>query len=98
MTLSGSTQIKRLKQTKMGSSTMAAERLVQLVKVTQAKRTRTQTTARMSLKVSPAAIHCIATDNERKHMLGSPYTVFPESSGKTAWDCAGFIFIVIQSI
>lgn len=97
MTLSGSNQIKRLKQTKMRSSKMA-ERLGCLVKVTQAKRTWTQTTARMSLKVSPVAIHCIATDNERNHMLKSPFTIFPESSAKTAWDCVGFIFIVIQSI
>jgi hypothetical protein len=31
-------------------------------------------------------------------MLKSPFTVFPESSAKTAWDCVGFIFIIIQSI
>ncbi len=31
-------------------------------------------------------------------MIRSKYTIFPESSKKTAWDCVGFIFIVIQSI
>lgn len=37
-------------------------------------------------------------NNERKHMIRSKFTIFPESSKKTAWDCVGFIFIVIQSI
>jgi len=36
--------------------------------------------------------------NERKHMVRSKYTIFPESSIKTAWDVVGFIFIVFQSI
>jgi hypothetical protein len=31
-------------------------------------------------------------------MLRSKFTIFPESSIKTAWDCFGFIFIVYQSI
>jgi len=31
-------------------------------------------------------------------MIRSKFTVFPESSAKTAWDCIGFIFIVCQSI
>lgn len=31
-------------------------------------------------------------------MVRSKLTIFPESSIKTAWDCVGFIFIVIQSI
>ena len=33
-------------------------------------------------------------NNERKHMVRSKYTIFPESSVKTAWDVVGFIFIV----
>ncbi len=37
-------------------------------------------------------------DNERKHMIKSKFTIFPESSIKTAWDCIGFVFIVSQSI
>lgn len=31
-------------------------------------------------------------------MLKSAFTIFPESSYKTAWDCLGFVFIVYQSI
>lgn len=50
----------------------------------------------MNLKVRNKIIMLI--DNERKHMVRSPFTIFPESSIKTAWDCMGFIFIVIQSI
>lgn len=37
-------------------------------------------------------------DNERKHMIKSKYTIFPESSLKTGWDIMGFVFIVCQSI
>jgi hypothetical protein len=37
-------------------------------------------------------------DDERDHMVRSCGTIFPESSKKTAWDCVGFVFIVIQSI
>ena len=33
-------------------------------------------------------------DNEREHMIRSKFTIFPESSVKTTWDCIGFIFIV----
>ena len=40
----------------------------------------------------------LTIDNERKHMVRSRFTIFPESSKKTAWDCIGFVFIVIQSI
>jgi len=31
-------------------------------------------------------------------MRRSKYTIFPDSSTKTSWDCIGFIFIVCQSI
>lgn len=33
-------------------------------------------------------------DNERKHMQRSQFTIFPESTFKTYWDMAGFVFIV----
>ena len=33
-----------------------------------------------------------------QHVRRSKYTIFPDSSTKTSWDCIGFIFIVCQSI
>ena len=50
-----------------------------------------------SLKVITSWIN-IDLDHERQHVLRSKFTLFPESSIKTAWDCFGFIFIVCQSI
>jgi hypothetical protein len=51
-------------------------------------------TQKMSLKVSNPVIS-IWLDNERKHMLRSWFTIFPESGFKTAWDVVLFILIVI---
>lgn len=48
---------------------------------------------RTSLKVRASMAEKVI-DNERKHMIRSAFTLFPESSVKTAWDCVGFIFIV----
>jgi len=53
----------------------------------------------MNLKVRIILLQVIIIiliiDNERKHMVRSRFTIFPESSKKTAWDCIGFVFIVI---
>lgn len=37
-------------------------------------------------------------NNERQQLNRSKFTIRPDSSIKTAWDCLGFLFIVIQSI
>lgn len=50
----------------------------------------------MNLKVR--FIYFTISDNERKHMIRSKFTIFPENPFKTGWDCVGFIFIVCQSI
>jgi hypothetical protein len=51
----------------------------------------------MIVKTSSKVRHqwSIVIGNERKHMLKSAFTVFPESSVKTAWDVVGFLFIII---
>ena len=64
------------------------------------KKKNTETTylhLKMNLKVRNLLSSLLFTVQE-SNILRSKYTIMPESSAKTGWDCLGFIFIVWQSI